>query len=320
MSELVPYTHGMDVVEETERAIANIEDIDDLTQINKQAIVYLEAAKESKQPIEVQKHFMMHAAWARWKAGKLLSDPEALPRRAQNEGPILSDNMSLNDYGIDRKEASRWMLLARFNEVDFRMKCKERPKPTFSFLYNEAKRLIPIETPKGEYDVIVIDPPWDIKKISREVAPNQSDNMGAEIAELAYPTMTVDEIKRFDLPAADNCHVFLWTTQKYLPTAFDIFKDWEVRYVLTFVWHKPGGFQPYGLPQYNCEFMLYGRIGKPEFIDTKDFFCCFDAPRTGHSAKPQSFYELLTRTTRGKRIDIFSRREIDGFEVWGNEV
>lgn len=170
----------------------------------------------------------------------------------------------------------------------------------------EAKELA------GEYDVIVIDPPWPMQKIERDVTPNQ--------VAFEYPTMQEDELAAMQMPAAEDCHVWVWTTHKFLPMCLRLLDVWGLKYVCAFVWHKPGGFQPFGLPQYNCEFAVYARRGAPQFIDTKAFPVCFNAPRGKHSEKPEEFYEVVRRVTAGRRIDIFNRREIEGFDVWGKEA
>jgi len=132
--------------------------------------------------------------------------------------------------------------------------------------------------------------------------------------------MQEDELAAMQLPAADDCHVWVWTTHKFLPMCLGLLDAWGLKYVCTFVWHKPGGFQPFGLPQYNCEFAVYARRGTPQFIDTKAFPVCFDAPRGKHSEKPGEFYDVVRRVTAGRRIDIFNRRQIEGFDVWGKEA
>jgi N6-adenosine-specific RNA methylase IME4 len=164
----------------------------------------------------------------------------------------------------------------------------------------------------GEYDVIVIDPPWPMEKIERDVRPNQ--------VEFDDPTMDEAELAAMKVPVADDCHLWLWTTHRFLPMALRLLDAWGLKYVCTFVWHKPGGFQPIGLPQYNCEFALYARRGTPQFVDTKSLPTCFTAPRGKHSEKPEDFYDVVRRVTAGRRIDIFNRRCIEGFDTWGKEA
>jgi len=166
--------------------------------------------------------------------------------------------------------------------------------------------------PTGLYDVIVIDPPWPMQKLERDERPNQVD--------FDYPTMTEEQMANLQIPADVNCHVWLWTTHKFLPMAFRLLDTWKLKYVCCFTWHKPNGFQPFNLPKYNCEFALYARKGAPSFLDFKNFSVCFNAETKGHSVKPEEFYELLRRTTGGRRLDMFNRRTIEGFDGWGKEA
>lgn len=173
-----------------------------------------------------------------------------------------------------------------------------------------------LDPPSGKFRCIVIDPPWEVEKYERDVRPNQS-------GDLDYPTLTHEQIANFGvggMASEDGCHLFCWTTQKHLPATLSIIEQWGFRYCLTMVWHKNGGPQPFGLPQYNCEFVVYARSGAPDFRDTKQFFTCFNAPRREHSRKPEEFYELIERVTYGPRIDIFSREPRPGFDQFGNET
>jgi len=253
----------------------------------------------------------------------------------QISSSVIFEKPKLSDLGISLNQSSTWQKISDIPEETFErhiVETKENKEEltTASTLrlseklikYERAKKekqikeeLEEIPLPTKLYDVIVIDPPWEVKKIIREVRPNQK--------EFDYPTMTIEEIKAFPVKnlMVNDCHVFLWTTQKYLPYAFDVLKEWGLTYIFTMVWHKNGGFQPYGLAQYNCEFVLYAHKGNPKFIDTKDFFCCFNADRGRHSEKPDSFYDVIDRVCDGSKIDIFARKERNiNWEVYGNEV
>jgi N6-adenosine-specific RNA methylase IME4 len=169
-----------------------------------------------------------------------------------------------------------------------------------------------VKEAEGVFDVINCDPPWSRKK-------TQGGITEAELY-LGYPTMTLEEIAERVPPCAADCHFFLWTLPDFLFEVPALFERWGLRYRTLLIWHKDRGFQPTGYPRYNFEPIVYATKGSPSFVDTKDFEACFSAPATEPSAKPKEFYEILRRVTAGRRLDMYNRRPIGGFEGWGNEA
>lgn len=175
----------------------------------------------------------------------------------------------------------------------------------------------------GKYRTIVVDPPWPMERIDRMVAGNDE---GGE-KPFDYPTMTITQIRndRQLLPVRrlmdkSGSIVFLWTTQKHLPTSYEILRDWGLNYLFTMVWDKGHGMKPFNLPLFNCEFVVVGRRGKCDFIDTKNFRTLLSGTRRNHSQKPKEFYHLLKRVTPEPRMDMFSREKHKGFDQYGNET
>ncbi len=170
--------------------------------------------------------------------------------------------------------------------------------------------------PEGKYPVIVIDLPWDIGVNHGEIS---SPHQGFD-----YPVMSDQELFDFTLPqdiAADDCMIFLWCTQgRILPLGLKLLEEWGFTYKFYMHWTKNGGITPPGFPQYNGELILVAFKGKPKFLSNKDFRAGFNAKRSGHSRKPDEFYETLNRVTPGPRIDIFGRKGREGFDVWGGEA
>lgn len=246
-------------------------------------------------------------------------------------GPAFNDSPSLKDIGVDKKRSAQSQKLAEIPEERlekvFADLCSQDTTISPSAVLQAERKRAKVEkkhavatavfSANGPFGTVVIDPPWQMEKIDRDVRPNQDV--------FDYPTMSVSEITGFfnaDIQPKieSDCHLFMWTTHKWLPASLAVLDSIGFKYVLTMVWRKNGGFQPIGLPQYNCEFVIYARKGNPIFIDTKDFPCCFDGERREHSRKPERFYEIVGRVTGGSRIDVFSREQRDGFAQFGNEI
>jgi len=307
MSELIKYDAAIEPINSAKQLAGNME-LQHIINYDSLLNTLIKAAKESKQPPEVRKFYMIHSLYMRRKAGfELIENVKA-------GNPQLSHNetIQMDDIGMDRREAQRWRLLCKLDTETFDHLVRTASILTYNLFYNEAKKLNNPDMPTGLYDVIVIDPPWDVKKIERQVAPNQE-------VDIDYPILSIDEIKALELPTKEDVQVFLWATHKYLPASFQILQAWDLKYVCTFTWHKPGGMQPYHLPQYNSEFVLYGKKGSAQFVDTKGLKTCFNAPRGGHSKKPDEFFDMIRKATTGQRISMFERKERNGFDSWGNE-
>lgn len=173
----------------------------------------------------------------------------------------------------------------------------------------------------NEYGTLVIDPPWWYERSTglggkRAAAANYATMTNAEIAALPVRTL-----------AAPNAHLFLWVTN---PRLFREDRDglgpremldvWGFRYVTLLTWHKLGA--P-GMGWYfrgDTEHVVFGIRGKapvPPEIRVSNLFA---APRTGHSTKPDAFYEMVEAVSPEPRLELFARRRRFGWDVWGHEA
>jgi len=169
-----------------------------------------------------------------------------------------------------------------------------------------------------KYDLIVVDPPWTIKKLTSNQRPKQ--------VEMDYKVMSIEEIKSLKIGkiASEDSWCFLWTTQKYLWDAKEIIESWGFKYRFLMNWKKEFGISA-GMPlfgfRWNSEFILVGTKGKKDlWVKGKPLIpMCFSAENIGHSIKPAKFYEIIDPLGE-KKIDLFARKERKGWDVWGDEV
>ena len=168
-----------------------------------------------------------------------------------------------------------------------------------------------------KYKTIYADPPWMERgagKIKRG-------------ADRHYPLMRTEEIKRLpvqELVDPDGCHLYLWTTNNFLPDALDVVKAWGFEYITIITWQK----DRQGLGQYfrgiteHCIFASTKERLPYKIVDGKrqQGLTGFSCPKKAHSAKPEKMREMIERVSYEPRIELFAREKHDGWDVWGNEV
>ena len=130
--------------------------------------------------------------------------------------------------------------------------------------------------------------------------------------------MPIDDIAKLpiDKISDDNCHLYLWVTNRSLPKAFSLIEKWGFRYITCLTWVKPS----FGIGNYfrgSTEQVLFAVKGSQP-LKRKDVSTHFLADRgKGHSAKPDEFYKLVESCSYAPFIDVFGRKERDGWSVWG---
>lgn len=173
-----------------------------------------------------------------------------------------------------------------------------------------------------KYNIIYADPPWTFKTYSKKGKEKKS-------AELHYSCMNIDDIYnlKVDDIADNNCILFLWVTFPLLQQGLETIKRWGFAYkTCAFNWvkkNKKSDSLFWGLGYWtraNSEICLLSTKGKPKRI-SKSVHQIINTPIEEHSKKPNITREKIVALCGDlPRIELFSRTETKGWDVWGNEV
>lgn len=159
-----------------------------------------------------------------------------------------------------------------------------------------------------KFRTILADPPWDL---------GQKGRLGAEAH---YDLMTLEHIRSMPVGdlAEDNAHLYLWCYPGTRVQAQLIMEHWGFTFKDEFVWGK----DQMGLGTYfrhAHETLLLGVRGKLPFnFRGQRSFAMF--PRQDHSHKPEEVHILIERCSPGPYLELFARRRMPGWHIWGNEV
>lgn len=179
------------------------------------------------------------------------------------------------------------------------------------------------------------DPPWPYNSPKAVVGNGGRGAQGGKAAEITqvnveshYSTMTLDEIADLDIEslAADDAHLYLWTTNSFLVEAHEIARAWgfEPKTVLTWVKvHHDDPCRPSMKTGYwyrsASEHIVFAVRGKLRLFGPAAP-TAYLHPRLPHSVKPDFFYGLVESQSPGPYLELFARKLRAGWGSWGNEV
>lgn len=178
----------------------------------------------------------------------------------------------------------------------------------------EAPSVQAAVTAGARFATIVADPPWDWGD------EGDADQFGR--ARPTYGTMPFEDLLKLPVGnlADQDCHLYLWITNRSLPKGFLLLERWGFRYITTLTWCKPS----FGMGNYfrgSTEQVLFGVRGS-QLLKRQDVGTWFTAPRgpLGHSSKPTEFYNLVESCSPGPYLEMFARSPRAGWSAWGAEA
>ena len=164
------------------------------------------------------------------------------------------------------------------------------------------------------YGVLYVDPPWRQIVWSRTIGLDRA-------ADNHYPTMTLAALTALQLPAAENCVLYLWSMVAQLANALRLIEGWGFQYKSARGWTKPDLGTGYWVRE-NLELLLIATRGAvPAPAPGEQFAGAIERPRGEHSAKPDIFAEIIAHHFPSTpKLEMFARRPRAGWDVWGNEI
>lgn len=177
------------------------------------------------------------------------------------------------------------------------------------------EELIPEKEIEGVYNIIVIDPPWKYDDVE-----DTQGNRGT----CKYPTMSIEELKELNIPADEDCVLWLWVTNSFMREGYELLDSWgfEPKTILTWDKVNKGMGNYLGNVTEHCIVAIKGKPLSKGIIHNKNYkwSTLITEKRENHSTKPEIFYKLVESICVGRKLDYFARTKRDGWDVYGDEV
>lgn len=310
---------------EAERALSFAVGVDQVKLVMDVAAAQEVFAKRQKLGEEVIGYAYAIKSRALAKLGELLAAIEKAPGTrnqlvsrgviggAKPKPPIST----LAELGIDKKTSAIAQQLAALPEKT--REAIHQRETTIAKARRKLKAVAirrAVSLPDAKYRVLYADPPWSYNDKA------DAGSVQAGGAEAHYPTMTIAQL--CEMPIAPLCEahavLFLWVTSPLLFEAAPVMKAWGFTYKASFVWDKV----KHNMGHYNSvrhEFLLVCTKGSctPDVAELFDSVQSIE--KTTHSTKPAEFRRIIeTLYPHGKRLELFAREQVNGWDAFGFEA
>lgn len=187
----------------------------------------------------------------------------------------------------------------------------------------------------SKFPTIVADPPWPYPspgagplQSSPSHRPQSWDQPLSGVGSaVRYGAMSLEDICALNPPAADDAHLYLWTTNAFMVEAHEVARAWGFDQKTILTWtkvHKKDpakvsrktGYYFRGATEH-CLFCVRGslKLQTAEALPT-----AFLWPRLPHSVKPDEFYAVVEKASPGPYLEMFARRtRLGPWHYWGDE-
>ncbi|QFS52653.1 MT-A70 family methyltransferase [Nostoc sphaeroides] len=181
-----------------------------------------------------------------------------------------------------------------------------------------------LTTLEGQYQCIVIDPPWFYRLRNQDKTHRNRIN---------YKPMHIQEILSLPVPDLSDRRgsvLWLWFTNNHMIEAAQCLQTWgfELKTILT--WEKvtkDGTKTHLGVGHWlrnsteHCALAVRGNVKAFSGRTLTNESTILHSRRREHSRKPESFYQLVDKLCPDiTKLEMFARESRDGWDCWGDEA
>lgn len=153
-----------------------------------------------------------------------------------------------------------------------------------------------LDLPDKPYGTILADPPWEY------------DNPRY------YDRMTLADIKAIDVLHMDVKHLWLWTTNTYLPRSLEVVEAWGFDYRSLLTWEKNRMGTGWWLRN-KTEHIIFATRSKKDRATPRSRTTIIHEKWRPENHKPDIQYDIIEELSPGPYLELFSTKPHPGWDA-----